>query len=263
MESDDYRQWSNPEVVLAPDYEDGLNVQFYGSSYSQYTEADYAHFMFPAGYHVREGTFLVQVAVSRDNRTWVRPNRETYIPLGPPGSFDDHAVAVSPGFLPAGKDDRALYYRCGSIAHPGALHRYLPNGTSEGPGVGRVVFKRDRIMGIESVPEGGAFWTRPLMFEGKTLVVNAEPTGPDAQLQVELIGVGTGSAPPSWAHGEGEKDTPCPGFTFDENVPVTSDDLDAVVKWKERSSVEAWAGKPVRLFFRLRSMRIYAFQFMS
>jgi hypothetical protein len=263
MESDDYAQWSTPEVVLAPDFEDGLNVQFYGSSYSQYTEADNAHFMFPAGYHVREGTFLVQVAVSRDNRTWVRPNRETYIPLGPAGSFDDHAVAVAPGFLSAGKDQCALYYRAGNIAHPGALHEFLPKSTSGEAGVGRVVFKRDRIVGIESGPEGGAFWTRPLMFEGKTLVVNVEPTGSDAQLQVQLVGVGTGSSTPTWARGEGMNDAPCPGYTFDENIPVTSDDLDATVRWKERSSVGEWAGKPVRLYFRLRSMRIYAFQFVS
>ena len=86
---------------------------------------------------------------------------------------------------------------------------------------------------------------------------------PDAQIHVQLIGVGTGSKPPSWAHGEGENDAPCPGYTFDQSIPITSDELDAVVKWKERSSVGEWAGKPVRLHFRLRSMRIYAFQFLN
>jgi hypothetical protein len=262
MESDDYAQWSTPEVVLAPDFEDGLNLQFYGPSFCHYEEADAAYFMFPSGYHVREGTFLPQVAVSRDNRTWSRPTRETFIPLGPPGSFDNYIISVAPGILPASKDTRAIYYRTGNMAHPGALQKFL---AKEPPlhGVGRVEIKRDRIVGIESGPEGGAFWTRPLMFEGKTLVVNVEPTGPDAQLHVQLVGVGTGSSPPTWAHGEGEKDAPCPGYTFDENIPVTSDDLDAVVKWREKPSVGEWAGKPVRLHIRLRSMRIYAFQFVS
>jgi hypothetical protein len=263
MESDDYRQWSNPEVVLAPDFEDGLNVQFYGSSYSHYPEADNAHFMFPAGYHVREGTFLVQVAASRDNRTWMRPTRETFIPLGAPGSFDDHAVAVSPGFLPAGKDHCALYYRGGNIAHPGALQEYLPKGQPPGSGPGRVVFKRDRIVGVEAGPDGGAFWTRPLLFEGKRLVVNVEPTAPEAQLQVQLLGVERGPTPPAWARGDGMNDAVCPGYTFDESLPIAEDQLDAGVRWKNRSEVSEWAGKPVRLQFRLRSMRIYAFQFMS
>ena len=264
IESDDYLQWSDPEVVLAPDFEDGLNLQFYGPSYSQYTEADNAHFMFPAGYHVREGTFLPQVAVSRDNRKWMRPTRETFIPLGPPGAPDDYANAVSPGILPAhnSKDYRVIYTRYGNGVHPGALRKFDSKAPST-TGKARFEIKRDRIVGIEAGTEEGAFWTRPLMFEGKTLVLNVEPTGPDAQIHVQLIGVGTGSKPPSWAHGEGEKDAPCPGYTFDQSIPITSDELDAVVKWKERSSVGEWAGKPVRLHFRLRSMCIYAFQFLN
>ncbi len=263
MESDDYQRWSEPEVVLAPDAQDGLNLQFYGSSYSSYPAADFAHFMFPAGYHVREGTFLVQVAVSRDNRTWSRPTRETFVPLGPPGSFDDHAVAVSPGFVPAGSDHLALYYRGGNVAHPGALEKFLPKGPSGNSGMGRLIFKRDRILGIEAGQQEGAFWTRPLVFEGSKVLVNVEPTGQDAQLKVQLIGVDTGSAPPGWARGEGVGDAPCPGYSFDDCAPISSDGLDAEVTWNGKAGVGEWAGKPVRLHFRLRSMRIYGFQFVA
>jgi hypothetical protein len=262
-ESDDYKRWSFPELVLTPDFEDGLNLQFYGPSYSHYEEADNAYFMFPAGYHVREGTFLVQVAVSRDNHTWLRPTRETFIPLGRSGAFDDHIISVAPGFLPAGKDHWALYYRSGNFSHFGALPKFVARGNPRRSGMGRVVFRRDRIVGIEAGAEGGAFWTRPLLFEGRKLLVNVEPVGPDAQLQVQLVGVGTGSPTPAWARGEGVKDAPCPGYTFDDNVPLAEDGLDAVVRWKERTEVGGWEGKPVRLQFRLRSMRIYAFQFVS
>ena len=270
MESDDYKRWSNPELVLTPDFQDGLNVELYTPTFARYEEADAAYFMFPAAYHVREGIFHPQVAVSRDDRAWMRPTRETFIPLGPRGSFDDDIISVCPGILPASKDTRAIYYGSANITHPGALKKYWDKVPLKS-GFGRVEIKRDRIVGIESGPEGGAFWTRPLLFEGNQVVVNVEPTGPDAQLDVQLIGVGTGTSLPNWPeneihhllHRDGPMDAPCPGYTFEEHVPITSDELDGVVRWKERSSVGEWAGKPVRLHFRLRSMRIYAFQFVS
>ena len=270
IESVDYKSWTFPQLVLTPDFHDGLGVELYTPSYAHYSEADMAYFMFPSSYHVREGTFLTQVAVSRDNRTWMRPSRETLIPLGPKGAFDDYLISVSPGILPVDKDTRALYYSTANISHPGAEQKFWTKDPLLG-GMGRVEFKRDRIVGIESGPDGGAFWTRPLLFEGKRLVVNVEPTGPDARLEVQLIGVGIGTAKPDWPENElahwnlrdGAKDGPCPGYSFNENIPITSDELDAPVKWKERSSVGEWAGKPVRLHFRLRSMRIYAFQFVS
>lgn len=264
MESNDYAYWSSPELVLTPDFEDGLNVQFYGPAYSRYPEADTAHFMFPPAYHQREGTFLTQVAVSRDNRTWLRPTRETFIPLGPPGSFDQFIISVSPGFLPAGKDQYALYYRSGNGPHPGVLQRFVPKNRTPHSTMGRVVFKRDRIVGIEAGAEGGGFWTRPLLFEGRKLVLNAEPTGPGSRLEVQLVGVGANqSSLPHWARGEGVHDAPCPGYTFKESIPLLEDQLDGPVRWKGRTEMSEWAGKPVRLQFRLWSMRLYAFQFLA
>jgi hypothetical protein len=263
IESDDYKRWTAPELVLAPDFQDGLNLQLYGSSFSHYVAAENAYFMLPAGYHVREGAFVVQVAVSRDNRTWLRPTRDCFIPLGPPGAFDDHIISVAPGFVPAGKDDVALYYRSGNMVHGGALQSSVPkDGRTLAGGMGRVPFKRDRVVGIEAASEGGGFWTRPLLFEGRTLAINAEPTGPDARLEVQLLSVGT-APPPAWARGDGVNDGACRGFAFEDCIPSGEDALDSFVRWKQGPSVADWAGKPVRLQFRLRSMRVYAFQFRA
>jgi hypothetical protein len=247
IESDDYEHWSSPELVLAPDFEDGLNVQFYGPAYSCYPGAEYSHFMFPPAYHLREGMLQTQVAVSRDNRTWLRPTRETFIPLGIENSFDQFWVTVSPGFLPAGKDQYALYYRSLNVPHSRALQRFAPKNRTLLDGMGRVVFKRDRIVGIEAGSEGGGFWTRPLLFEGRRLVLNVEPTGPGARLEVQLVGTGMDRTP---------------GYTFEECIPLTEDQLDTPVRWKGRTEVGEWAGKRVRLGFRMRSMRLYSLQFL-
>jgi hypothetical protein len=140
--------------------------------------------------------------------------------------------------------------------------RFRPVGRKHIDGTGRVVFKRDRIVGIEAGTEEGTFWTRPLLFDGKRVVLNVEPTGPDPQLSVQLVGVGTTPAEDA-AHGKHMKDAPIAGFTFADSIPLTADELDGVVRWKGGADLGAWAGKPVRLQFRMRSMRIYAFQFVS
>lgn len=259
MESEDYRHWSYPEMTLAADIHDGFNVDMYNPSYSRYEGAQNAHFMFPSALHHRRGKTPVQVAVSRDNRTWRRPTRETFIPVGETGTFDDHIIYASPGIVPVGKDHLALYYRAHNTPHGGQVSKFWPDdGRVHGRGMGRALFKRDRIVGIEAGAEEGTFWTRPLLFEGRRLVVNAEPTGPDPQLRVQLLEIDPDSFERYWTD-----DTAVPGFTFDDNVPLTTDELDSVIRWQGGAELGQWAGKPVRLHFYLRSMRIYAFQFVA
>ena len=262
MESDDYKTWTYPEQAIAPDFQDGFNVELYTQPYSRYPSADHAHFMFPAAYHKREGTFHINVAVSRDNLTWFRPTRETFVPLGEPGSFDDFIISVAPGFLPAGRDEMALYYRSGNGPHGGALASVKSRAAKVVSGMGRVVFRRDRIVGIEAGAEEGTFATRPLLFSGRRLVVNVEPTGPDPQLRAQIVGVGVEPAQ-SAARGKYTDDSVMPGYAFGDSVPTTTDELDGSLRWKSGEALGQFAGKPVRIHFRLRSMRIYAFQFVG
>jgi hypothetical protein len=247
---------------LGPDFEDGLNVDLYNPAYSRYDGAENAHFMFPSALHHREGTFHVEVAVSRDNSTWMRPTRETFIPLGHPGEFDEYIIAVAPGFQPGGKDHCALYYRSRNTPHLGTYERLRPKDRTPLSGMGRILIKRDRIVGIEAGSEEGTFLTRRLLFEGNRLVLNVEPTGPEAQMRVQMVGVATTPAGDA-THETFMKDAPIQGYTFEDCIPLSSDELDATVRWRNGAEVGPWAGKQVRLQFRMRSMRIYAFQFMS
>jgi hypothetical protein len=262
IESEDFRHWSTPETVLAPDFEDGLNVDFYNSAYSRYEGADHAHFLFPSAYHHHDGKFRVQVAVSRDNRAWLRPVRRTFIPLGAESSFDEFIISVAPGFVPLDGDRVALYYRSGNMPHGGTLAHLIPKDRKGVSGMGRVVLRRDRILGIEPVSGEAAFSTRPLISEGRRLLLNVEPLGPDAEVRVQVLGIGTRPAE-SAARGKYMADAPLNGMTFAECVPLTRDSLDGIAAWKNGANAGAWSGKPVRLQFRLRAMRIYGFQFVS
>ena len=114
--------------------------------------------------------------------------------------------------------------------------------------VGRVTFKRDRVVGIEAGDEPGRFSTRPLSFECERLVVNVEPTGPNPELRVPLLNARDGS--------------PIEGYTFEQCRPITSGELDGAVSWagRDRIGPEVPRGA-VCLHFTLRDVRVYAFQF--
>ena len=252
IESDDFRNWSASELALAPDSLDTLNTDIYNSAYSRHPDNPNAHYMFPSFYRHYEGCFEVQVCVSRDNRNWHRLPRETFIPLGARGEFDSFIISVAPGFVPVSKDEWALYYRSGNGPH-GPNEHILKNMTEAEKAafasrVSRVVLKRDRVVGIEAKDEPGHFSTRTVSFEGDLLRVNVEPTGPNPELRVQLI---------NWEDG-----TPIEGYTFEQCQPMATDSLDEVVRWEGRERIGPEVPREaVRLHFRLRDTRIYAFQF--
>jgi hypothetical protein len=247
--SDDFVIWSDAETVLQGDLHDGLNVDFYNSGYSRYPGADNAHFMFASALHRFEGTLDVQVAVSRDNHHWIRPTRDVLIPHGEPGGFDCFMVFAAPGFVPIDDDHYAIYYRAVDSPHHGGSAVQMPAGFKRVDAMGRAVLTRDRIVGIEAGEQEGTFCTRPLVFEGRRLLLNLEPTGPDPWLTVQVVSA--------------DDEEPFPGYTSEESIPLMKDELDAVATWKKGADLGQFAGRPVRLHFRLKSMRIYAFQFVG
>ncbi len=252
IESEDFRNWSASELALMADMQDTLNTDIYNSAYSRHPDNANAHYMFPSFYRHWEGCFEAQVCVSRDNRTWQRPTRETFIPLGQRGEFDWFIVSVAPGIVRLSDDEWALYYRSGNNPH-GPNEHILAKMTEEEKAsfasrVSRATFKRDRVVGIEAGDEPGRFSTRPLSFEGDRLVVNVEPTGPSPELRVQLLNGADGST--------------IEGYTFDQCRVITSDELDGAVVWTGRDRIGPEVSRgAVCLHFTLRDVRLYAFQF--
>ena len=165
----------------------------------------------------------------------------------------------------------ALYTRTGQGPHNGAVDAsYTPgpwhaaglrDGETPSDGaMGRVTFGRDRFVGIEAGSELGVFATREIRFAGRRLTVNAEPTGAEAELRVQVVRGDTTPPAGSFPRHDGP---PIEGLTFDRCRPLNVDALDAPVTWDGGTSLGASAGTPVRLQFHLRRMRIYGFRFVA
>ena len=69
-ESVDFREWSEPELVMAPDRYDEPNVQIYGMSAF---ERHGWHFGLVEYWHDTPDVIETHLAISRDGRQWLRP----------------------------------------------------------------------------------------------------------------------------------------------------------------------------------------------
>ena len=56
---------------------------------------------------------------------------------------------------------------------------------------------------------------------------------------------------------------PVSGFALDDCDGLDGDSVQHVVRWESGTSVEAFAGQPVRLRFVLKNADLYSFQFVS
>ena len=100
---------------------------------------------------------------------------------------------------------------------------------------------------VPSIPPraGGEFLTKPLVFKGKTLVLNYSTSAPGS-IRVEL---------------QDAAGKPLPGFALDDCIEIWGDEIERTVAWRKSADLSALAGKPVKLRFVMSDADIYSIQF--
>jgi hypothetical protein len=193
-----------------------------------------------------DGFHLVQLACSRDLKTWLRlGDRQPFI--GPSrldsGAYD--LTQILPPSAPVVKDDELWFYYTGLKYR--ANFRYVgiyPNGdTVPIPGrdrdVGAVclaVLRRDGFISLDAGEEPGTLLTKPLVLGETTMRVNVDASGGELNVRV-LDGVGQ---------------------TIAVSEPVIGDQPRAMLRWKS-GDLASVKGKTVGLRFALRKARLYSF----
>lgn len=131
---------------------------------------------------------------------------------------------------------------------PNEISLYVTEGYWEGTytSIRRYTLRLDGFVSVSASAAGGEIVTKPLVFSGGRLVINAE-TSAAGSIRVEI------------------QDTaghPIDGYRLDECYEVVCDDIAYTVRWKNKGSdVRPLAGRPIRLRFVLHDADLYAFQF--
>lgn len=173
LESKDFVNWSPGKLVLSVDTRDDPCDEIYSMAVFPY-EGMYIGLVQMFHAHPDKRILDIQLAVSRDGERWTRAgNREAFISLGGIGEWDrfHHSIASAP--VAAGEELR-FYYSSRMYRH---TRRTQYRGNDWGPEASSIGFssiKRDRFIGMCAAFDGGIVVTKPLIFSGTQLHINAK-----------------------------------------------------------------------------------------
>jgi len=251
--SSDFQDWTEPELVLAPDEIDDL----WTVEPNQRTEF-YIMSVFPWGgiflglvavlqvtrIHSEprrdlqqspvDGPCATELAYSRDGVHWHRlEERAPVIPTGGPGRFDEGMIlAVANAPVVVG-DEMWVYYAAFNTGHGATMP---PKRAT----IGLATWRSDGFVSLDGSYSGGEVETVPLETEGGALFVNADVSR--GSLRVEVLDA-SGAV--------------IPGYARTECSPVEGDGVRLRVRWGDQTRLPASGS--VRLLFLPVRARLFSF----
>jgi len=201
----------------------------------------------------------VQLAFSRNGLTWVRAGKHGAIPWR---EMDDNRdwkkAAKEVTFIPYGRhkkdwdwgeiyayqrplvvgDEIRIYYSGRASRHWGSYHG---DPVPRRSGIGLATLRLDGFVSINAKKQG-TMTTKPFVFIGDTLEVNANAAG--GSIQVEALDP------------EGKM---IEGFAKKDCTAITSDSVRHVLKWKGKSDCQLIQARPIKLRFYLKNAKLYSF----
>ncbi|MGE0755562.1 MAG: hypothetical protein AB7O38_01010 [Pirellulaceae bacterium] len=239
VESDNFLDWSAPEIVCTPDDLDSPDIEFHTAPVFYHRGCYFSLNQILRARGERVGTkadlMHIELMISRDGVKWERPFRDTPFLPSESQAFSSGGIFTNSTPVVLADEIRFYYgaYTSGAIGAGSAL-----DGDSQQSGVGMASLPLDRFAGIRPVDSSaqatlkkplehiGQVTLRPIDLDPtRALYVNADAAG--GSLRVELLSA------------DGFR---LRGFTRDDAVAITSDALRHPVAWKERTMKDLPAG---------------------
>ena len=278
-ESEDFVHWS-PKVTVLPQtkMDAPLATQFY--QMAPFVHAG-GWFGVIAAYHseslkpiTEEAPWTdrknLHLAYSRNGVTWTRVGKHGAIPKRElNGDQDWKQIAMDAVFVPYGEKDKEWdwgtvspvytpepiivgneqwFYYVGINAKnwwtwTGDPPKLDPHPKEPDKGVGLAKLRLDGFISVDARGEPGTLTTKPFVFLGDTLEINANAAG--GSLTVEALDA------------EGKA---LDGFTTGDCTPITTDSVRHTLRWKDNPDCYLLQGRPIRLRFHLKNASLYSFE---
>lgn len=221
-ESEDGVHWSEPHLILRADERDQKGDQLYSMVAFPYESAWVA--LIGVYHKALNERMDIQLAFSRDGRTWTRPHRTPFLVNGREGSFDWGVLHMS-NSAPILEDGQLRFYYGGF----GVRHDQKARDRNSS-GIGLATLRPDGFVSVDAGVQPGTLFTRPLWYRGGRLTLNAA------------------IRPGGWIRVNG-------------SLPVTGDGTALPVRWVSADRLPATAdGNYVRLRFELKDAELYSFR---
>jgi hypothetical protein len=244
--TEDFKTWSEPRLIMQPDLIDGKIKEFYAMPtfpYGQYFvglvwASHFSNSEGPDFQVLHKGAQNPELVLSLDGEYFVRPTREPFINLNPPGKLGCNSIRPE-GMVVL--DDEIRIYSDGGISAHGTP---LPDKLKENSrGMLLHTLRRDGFMYFQSKGFWGQFLTRAFtIFDGE-FTMNAEAITGEVIIEVHS-----------------ERNKPIDGYSFDEFIPLKfNDTLKHPLQWQNRKNLSELIGKAIRFNVKFYNARIYSF----
>ncbi|MGE3315289.1 MAG: hypothetical protein AB7O26_09245 [Planctomycetaceae bacterium] len=240
-ESNDLREWTNHQHILAMDPDDPADTELYQFA-CNLQSGIYVAYM-SIFYLRRPQPIDIHLATSRDGIHFTRVCRgEPFVPHGTLGYYDFMAMGCSQP-RPVVVDDTVYYYYA-ALNFPHNVEADA-DPSSLISGAALATFKRDRYASLETSHfDNGPcrVITKPFTVTHRKLFVNAA-TWLQGAIRVEAL-------TREWQ--------PISDFTEADARPIQGDALDHPVRWNGNADLSALMGKEIRLKFYMTRARLHA-----
>jgi len=245
METDDFRRFPLPEDLFWP----GATMAPHDLWYSQPKTLmpgtiDY-HVMFPMRWSLATDSFHFHLATSPDGVVWgFVPDASGYTPgegvcsPGCAGEWDGGVVTPGIGLVDLPGNRTGMLFAGSPVPHKHP--RKPPLGK-----IAWATWKKERLVALEC-PMEGFFATQPLVFEGRTLRLNAK-TQFTGFVEVEACK---------------PDGSPIPGRSFADCDRFNGDETDHPITWRGESDIGHAENAEVRFRVRMRSADLFAMRFV-
>lgn len=237
----DFRNWTEPKLVLYPDSNDPDGTQIYG----MYTFPYQGKWIGLWQNHrslANLGTINIGIAHSRDGINWhrVRSTEHIMLPLGQVGQWDrfNQAGAASPVRV---GDELWFYYSGRTYRHGEYKGKDTGPGSSQGGiRIGLATIRIDGWCSMQASFDGGRIVTVLLVLPKGEFFLNAKADW--GQIFVEVLDL--------------------QGSVVDEmkSEPIRSDGVCLPVKWPKGKTLAELAGKKVKLRFTLKNALLFSWK---
>ncbi|MEJ5199152.1 MAG: hypothetical protein WHX53_09530 [Anaerolineae bacterium] len=238
--SDDFEHWTPGQWF---DFGDAPLEHLYTNAAIPYFRAPHIYFAFPKRFvperklisgHPWPGVSDAVFMTSRDGLHWDRRFMEAFIRPGRDWqNWTERNICVAFGMLQTAADEISIYW-VEHYRHPTCRLR-------------RGVVRLDGFASLYAGYAGGEAITRPLIFEGRELILNYATSAPGS-VRVEIQDAGG---------------QPIPGYALADCREMYGDQIEQAVAWAGGSDVSALAGRPVRLRFALKDADVYSLRFRT
>lgn len=252
LETEDFKTFTEPEIVLRPDSSDPPLVQPYGMPvfpYGDYFIGFYWLLLGDSGERTTKGAGPLQpeLTYSVNGRHFNRTFRESFIKPAQPGELG--AFGHYPCCMVEADDELRIYSVASRTDHSGC------GVTDDHPRHGMTLhrLRRDGFMYLESYSGPARILTKDFELTEPHLSLNVE--APVGEVRAQLL-VHTGGLP---GQGPATQEVAA-GFGFENCEPFTGNSLDWRPRWKGNPSLKGLVGKNLRVEVTFERARLYALE---